>query len=139
MLVVRGVVIPRLGWSPLRLLRVGLPITSAAFVVIAVGDGAPVLLAGVALSGLGHSLSVPGYNAAPTLLVARDEQGGVAGLIGSTNAISLIVGPLAATALYGVLPALPFLVGAVELALVTLFVLLHPAVRRTAVPAGVLS
>lgn len=130
MLVIQAVVIPRLDWSPLRLLRVGLPITAVAFVVIAVGTEAPVMLAGVALSGVGHSLSVPGYTAAPTLLVTRDEQGGVAGLIGSTNAISLIVGPLVATALYGVWPPLPFLVGAAELALVTLFVLVHPAVRR---------
>lgn len=85
------------------------------------------MLAGVTLAGLGHSLSVPGYNAAPTLLVASDEQGGVAGLIGSTNAVALVVGPLAATGLYAVWPPLPFVVGAAELALVTLFV----SLRRT--------
>lgn len=133
MLVVQAFVIPRLNWSPVRLLRVGIPITAAAFVVIAAGGSAPVMLAGVTLSGLGHSLCVPGYNAAPTLLVARNEQGGVAGLIGSTNALSLVAGPLLATALYTVSPPLPFLVGAAELLLVTAFVLLHPGVRR-AVP-----
>jgi len=130
MLLVQALVIPRLTWSPVRLLRVGIPIAAVAFVMIAVGGSAPMMLAGVALSGLGHSLSVPGYNAAPTLLVAADEQGGVAGLIGSTNAVALVVGPLVATALYAAWPPLPFVVGAAELALVTLFVSLHPGMTR---------
>jgi Major Facilitator Superfamily len=90
------------------------------------------MLVGVTISGLGHSLCVPGYNAAPTLLVARHEQGGVAGLIGTTNAVSLIIGPLVATALYSAWPPLPFVVGAAELLLVTAFVLFHPAIQRTA-------
>jgi MFS family permease len=132
MLLVQAVVIPKLNWSPVRLLRVGIPITASAFVVIAAGTNIPTMLVGVTLSGLGHSLCVPGYNAAPTLLVARHEQGGVAGLIGTTNAVSLIIGPLVATALYSAWPPLPFVVGAAELLLVTAFVLLHPGVRRTA-------
>lgn len=82
------------------------------------------------LSGVGHSLAVPGYNSAPSLLFGPDEQGGVAGLIGSVNAGTLVVGTLAATALYELNPAAPFAVGAVALFAAALFSLLHPGVRQ---------
>ncbi|GGM13641.1 MFS transporter [Streptomyces fumigatiscleroticus] len=115
MLLVQGLVIPRLAWRPQRLLRVGVPLTAGAFAVICVADSLPVFLAAVTLSGLGHSIAIPGYNSAMSLGVGAGEQGSAAGLSASVNAITLVLGPLAATSLYQVDPALPFAVGAIEL------------------------
>ncbi|MGW7263322.1 MFS transporter [Streptomyces sp. NPDC054842] len=132
MLLVQGVVIPKLAWRPQRLLRVGVPLTAAAFVAICLADSLAVFLAAVTLSGLGHSLAIPGYNSAMSLGVGPDEQGSAAGLSASVNALTLVLGPLAATSLYQVDPALPFAVGAIVLA--ALLVLLA---RRTAVSGAV--
>jgi hypothetical protein len=130
MLVVQAFVIPRLGWPPLRLIRVGIPLTAVAFVVIAVWTSLPVVVAAVALSGLGHSLAIPGYTAAPTMPVGPQEQGAVAGLVGSVNASMLFLGPLLATGLYRSGPGTPFLTGAGVLLLLGLFALLHPRLGR---------
>lgn len=129
MLVVQGLVIPWLAWRPLRLLRVGVPLTAVAFVVIAMADSLPVLLAATVLSGVGHSLAIPGYNSALSLRVGGDEQGGVAGLIASTNGVTLVLGPLAATALYEAGVALPFVAGACVLGLLFGFLMLFSGVR----------
>lgn len=118
MLIVQGLVIPRLGWSPVRLLRTGVPVTAMGFAVIVFATDLPAVLAGVVMSGIGHSLAIPGYTSAPGLRVGPDEQGSVAGLVASTNAIALVAGPLAGTALYQAGAALPFVVGAAGLALV---------------------
>ncbi|MEU9100012.1 MFS transporter [Streptomyces sp. NPDC048361] len=116
MLVVQGLIIPKLAWRPQRLLRVGVPLTAGAFVVICLADSLPVFLAAVTVSGLGHSLAIPGYNSAMSLGVGANEQGSAAGLSASVNALTLVLGPLAATSLYQIDPALPFAVGAVVLA-----------------------
>ncbi len=83
------------------------------------------MMTGVLVSGIGHSLCIPGYSASPTLLVRRDEQGGVAGLMGTTTALTGICGPLLATTLYQVAPIAPYLFGVVELGLLLGFVLWH--------------
>ncbi|GHJ42332.1 MFS transporter [Streptomyces sp. TS71-3] len=135
MLLVQGLLIPRLRWQPLRLMRVGVPLTAVAFAVICVADSLPVFLAAVVLSGTGHSLAIPGYNSALSLSVGPSEQGGVAGLAASANAVTTVLGPLAATALYQAGAALPFLAGALELGALLLFLLMHRA-HRTAPVTG---
>ncbi|MFD4669597.1 MFS transporter [Lentzea sp. NPDC058450] len=130
MLLVQGIVVPKLGWTPLTLLRVGLPVTGVAFVVMVFAPNLAAMITASVLSGIGHSLAVPGYNSAPSLLFGSDEQGGVAGLIGSTNAVTLVVGPMAATGLYELSPSAPFAVGAVVLMAAFVFSLLHPGVRQ---------
>ncbi|HWM36904.1 MAG TPA: MFS transporter [Streptomyces sp.] len=137
MLLVQGLAIPYLKWRPLRLLRVGVPLTAAAFVVMVFADGLPLFFGATVLSGLGHSLAIPGYNSVLSLRVDADEQGGVAGLIASTNGFTLVLGPLAATALYQTGVALPFACGATVLGLLAAFLVLHPKVREqtpTSVP-----
>lgn len=132
MLVVQAWVIPQLGWGPLRLMRVGVPITASAFAAIAVLDSLPLLILAVIVSGVGHSLAIPGYVSGASLHVGPAEQGQVAGLVGSVNAATLVVGPLAATALYSLGAALPFAVGAVVLLVLFGFLLTHTGVRSPA-------
>ena len=73
---------------------------------------------------------MPGYTAGPTLRMSRDEQGGLAGLIGATNGLTYVVAPTLGTFLYGVAPALPIVIGAAMLVGVLVFVCAHSGFRR---------
>ncbi|MEJ7705042.1 MAG: MFS transporter [Geodermatophilaceae bacterium] len=130
MLLVQGFVVPKLGWSPVTLLRVGVPVAGVAFGVLVFAPDFITLLIATTVAGVGHSLAMPGYNAAPSLAFGPEEQGGVAGLIGSTNALTLVIGPLAATSLYQVAPGAPFALGAAVLLAAFMFVLTYPGFRN---------
>lgn len=131
MLVAQGAVVPRLGWPPLRLMRVGAMIMTVGMLGVAIGPNGPLIAAGMAALGAGLGVGLSGYMAAPTLLATSDEQGAVAGLVGSTNALTFVFGPLIGTALYEISPVTPYLLGTILLAAVVAFVLLHPGVRQT--------
>ncbi|MGO1050183.1 MFS transporter [Crossiella sp. CA198] len=129
LILVQGVVVPRLGWPAARLLRVGAPIGLLALLTL-LGAGQLWMIAGsMALLALGIGLAVPGYATAPTLLVGPEEQGGVAGLVQTVTGSTFVIGPLAGTALYGVNPVFPVLASVIACALATAFVWLHPALR----------
>jgi DHA1 family tetracycline resistance protein-like MFS transporter len=122
--------VPKLGWGPSALLRAGIPAQVLAFTLLGFADSFLLLTLALVILGLGFGLSVPGYTAAPTLLVGNNEQGGVAGLISATNGLAFVLGPLLGTALYGLRPEYPYLFGAAVLALVAVFAYVHPKVRR---------
>ena len=67
--------------------------------------------------GIASGMASPGYSAGASLAVTEREQGGIAGVINATGAITWIVAPVSATALYGWMPLSPFLLA---LSLVTL-------------------
>lgn len=129
-LVAQAALVPKLRWSPLRLMRVGVPISGLAMVLLLPDLGFAPILVSMVFLGLGLGLAVPGYSAAPTLLVEDNEQGGVAGLIFATNGLAFVAAPLISTALYELLPIAPYLFGAVALVGLTVFVVFHPSVRR---------
>lgn len=131
MLLVQGLIIPRLEWPALRLIKVGLPIATLAFVLMAFADNVPLMVIAALLSGTGHSLAIPGYTSAPTLLFSKSEQGGVAGVISSTNAATMIAGPIIATTLYQISPSVPFMIGAVAQAVFFVFALLFVGFRKS--------
>lgn len=120
-ILVQVVAVPRLGWTPLRLVRVGASVMTGGMLVVAVGSGGLLLGAGVAALGAGMGFATPGFMSAPTLLATRDEQGAVAGLMGSSSALAFMGGPLLGTGLYEVAPAVPYFAGAVLLAALTAF------------------
>ncbi len=128
LMITQGVLVPRLGWPTLRLMRTGMPIGVLGFIVLMFAPGFITLTLGMALLGLGFA--TPGYIAAPTLLVSANEQGSVAGLINSANALAFVVGPVLGTSLYQIFPELPFAAGAVLISAIFVFVLLHPGVRQ---------
>lgn len=137
MVLAQGVVVPRSGWTIPTLLRVGCAVAVAGFVLLVPDVGAVPMVVAILLIGLGLGIAMPGYTAGPTLLVERDEQGGIAGLIAATSGLTFVIAPTAGTALYGIWAPLPVVVGAVVMAVVTAFVLLHPRFRRVpAVPAA---
>lgn len=133
MVIAQSVIVPKSGWSPGTLLRVGTGVAAVGFVVLAPNAGAAMLLVGVALIGLGLGIATPGYTAGASLHVEREEQGGLAGLIGATNGLTFVIAPTVSTALYGVWGPLPVIVGAAIMCFVALFVALHPRFRRVAV------
>lgn len=132
MVTAQAVIVPRSGWTPPTLLRVGGLTALVGFGLLVVDLGAVALFAAILIIGLGLGTAMPGYTAGPTLLVRRDEQGGLAGLIGATTGLTFVVAPTLGTALYGVWPALPIIIGAVIMGLVTLFVWVHPRFRQAA-------
>jgi MFS family permease len=130
----QAVIVPRSGWAPPTLLRLGGTIALAGFLLLIPDLGPAPLFAAVLLIGLGLGLAMPGYTAGPTLLMSREEQGGLAGLVGATSGLTFVIAPTAGTALYGVQPTLPILVGAAVMAVVVGFVLVHPRFRSLPVP-----
>ncbi|MGB4779260.1 MFS transporter [Microbacterium sp.] len=130
MIAAQAVIVPRSGWMPATLLRVGSLVAVVGFAVLLIDAGPVPLFLSVLLIGLGLGIGTPGYTAGSTLLMHRDEQGGVAGLIGATNGLTFVIAPTAGTALYGVGPLLPVLVGLAVMALVAAFVLIHPRFRH---------
>lgn len=131
MVIAQALIVPRSRWLPPRLLRVGSLIALVGFAVLIPEAGLAPLLIAIFLIGLGLGIASPGYTAGSTLLVGREEQGGLAGLIGATNGLTFVIAPSLATALYGLSGQLPVIIGASLMALVAAFVFLHPRFRRT--------
>ena len=135
MVVSQAVIVPRSRWTPPTLLRVGSGLALVGFVALIPDLGAVPLFVAILLIGAGLGLAMPGYTAGPSLLVHRDEQGGLAGLIGATNGLTFVIAPTAGTVLYGLAPALPIAIGAAIMLVVAVFVWLHPRFRAmTRVP-----
>jgi MFS family permease len=137
LILVQAVAVPRLKWTPLRLIRTGAVVMTAGMVAVTVAANGPLLGAAMALLGAGLGFGLPGVMAAPTLLTAREEQGAVAGLVGTSNAITFMLGPLLGTGLYEVAPAVPYLLGTVLLAGLAVFTFVHPGVRQAPATAMV--
>ena len=129
MVLAQSVVVPRSGWSPAVLLRVGTVTAVLGFAALVPSAGLALLIGGTFLIGLGVGVAMPGYTAGPTLLMRREEQGGLAGLIGATNGLTFVVAPTLSTVLYGVWPLLPVLVAGTIMALVAVFVFTHRRFR----------
>lgn len=130
MILAQAVIVPRSGWTPPTLLRTGGAIALAGFLILILDMGPALLFAAILLIGLGLGIAMPGYTAGPTLLVGREEQGGLAGLVGATTGLTFVIAPTVGTALYGLWPPLPITVGAVIMAVVVAFVWGHPRFRR---------
>ncbi|MFT3942269.1 MAG: MFS transporter [Ancrocorticia sp.] len=130
MVAAQGVVVPRSGWTPVTLLRVGSLLAVFGFALLLPDLGLGLFMGALALIGFGMGIATPGYTAGASLLMTREEQGGLAGLVGSTNGLTFVVAPTASTALYSISPTAPIMVGGISILLVFLFVMLHPRFRR---------
>jgi DHA1 family tetracycline resistance protein-like MFS transporter len=120
-ILVQVVAVPRLGWTPLRLVRVGTVVMTGGMLAVTVASSGLLLGAAVGVLGAGMGFATPGFMSAPTLLATRDEQGAVAGLMGSVSALAFMGGPLLGTGLYEIAPAVPYAVGSVLLAGLAVF------------------
>lgn len=133
----QGALVPKLGWGPMRLLRVGVPIAIVALGVLAIAADLWSITAALALLGLGLGLAMPGFTAAPTLVVSAEEQGTIAGLVTATTGLTFIVGPVAGTALYELAPVAPVIAGMLAGVAALVVVWVVPAARRAVTPDAV--
>lgn len=103
------IVVPRLGWSPRTLLRTGMTLALVALACLTIAPSLWALAVSTFTMGVASGMASPGYSAGASLAVSAREQGGIAGVINATGAITWIVAPVSATALYGWMPLSPFL------------------------------
>jgi MFS family permease len=114
-------IVRRLRLPPLRLIRIGLPLGLAAMILLIAGRNAGLLLAGYAVMGGALGLLTPGVMSGASLSVRPEEQGRLAGVMGSAPPLGFAIGPLLGSALYQVQPLLVFCVSAVLLAGLSLY------------------
>lgn len=108
--------------APVTLLRIGLPLTLASFVVMTLAPTLVLLIVAYTLLGFGVGFILPGYVSGASLAVGDDEQGAVAGLVGTAQGLGSVLGPLLGTILYAVGITLPYLLVALILFVLTGFV-----------------
>jgi MFS family permease len=124
------VIIPRANLAARTLMRLGTFSGLAAFTIITLAHSLGQLVFALLLVGLTFGFLRPGLVAAASLSVSRDEQGSVAGLIGSMNGLGPIISPLISMPLYLVLPSAPYLINLAIMTVLGLIVFLHPKVKE---------
>lgn len=102
------IVVQRFGWSSLRLLQIGVPVTLLADLLLANAGGLYTLWCAMALFGLGMGLCLPGFAAITSLTVGPAEQGALAGIMSGTIGWGFLFGPLLGGYLYGQHHTLPY-------------------------------
>ncbi len=115
--------------SPLKLLRLGMPLALLSLMLLTVAAGSLQVILAMALLGLGIGMVQPGFRSAVTFAVEPHEQGAAAGLASSIPAYSYIIGPALGTALYGINPVSPFLLASLVLLTGIGVLVLHPRTR----------
>ncbi len=127
---VQGFLIRKFKWPPKILLGLGLPLSILGFCTFVFAKSFGLLTLALVLQGVGQGLSAPGITAALSLAVGEHEQGPVAGLNSSAQALGRMLGPLLGTGLYQwVAPHAPYAASALLL-LMTALLLLAPASRK---------
>ncbi len=104
----QGVIVQRSNLEAMTLVRIGLPIMAAGFLILANAEQDIWLIGCMSLVGLGMGLTMPGFTSAATLSVSANEQGAVAGVIAASPALGFIVGPIVGTTLYQFGETLPY-------------------------------
>jgi MFS family permease len=107
------VLVQRLRPTARRMLRSGVPLALAAFVVFSLAYSYTAYLAGLVLLGVGLGLMRPGSAAGASLSVEAHEQGAVAGLVTGVAVIGNVFGPMLGTSLYAINPIGPYVLNAV--------------------------
>jgi sugar phosphate permease len=131
---IQGFLVRRVRWGPESLIRLGVPIAALGLLALSFARTELLLIVSMALQGAGQGLTLPGVSAALSLRVGDGEQGAVAGLNSSSQALGRTVGPVLGTGLYELRPSYPYLFGA-GLLLVMFGVFVVGALRRSE-PAG---
>lgn len=129
-LVAQLVIVQRFRPSARTLMRSGVALMLASFLLLVWGSTLPAYLFALVFLGTGLGLTRPGAAAAASLSVEADEQGSAAGILGGVAVVGNVIGPLLGTALYGLSHEAPFLVNAAMLAAVLVLVLTSRRVRQ---------
>ncbi|MDI1332191.1 MFS transporter [Pseudomonas sp.] len=120
-LICSQLLVRRLEWPPLRLIRAGALVAAVGFAGSILADAAWGLWLCFFVSAGGMGLIFPSFAALAANAVDASEQGATAGSIGAAQGFGVVIGPLAATLIYDVDPRLPYLFAAALLLLVALW------------------
>lgn len=126
----QGYVVRRLKWSPPSLMRIGVLIGIVGFAGLVVAQNYALLSFAMAVQGFGYGLAMPGLSALLSVSVEDSEQGEIAGLGSSTQALGRTIGPLLGTSLYRLNPRYPYAFALLMLAAVMSVLLLGSHWRR---------
>lgn len=110
---IQGVAVPRVKWSPRRLLLTGLPCALVGFIILTFATNTWLLGVGMVAMAAGFGFSAPGYISGATLSVDDHEQPAVAGLVTSATGTAFVVGPALGGWLYSIAYEVPFVTAAV--------------------------
>ncbi len=108
-------VVRKLSWPPAKLIRVGAVVAAFGFALAAAAWAAPVLWAGYFVIAAGMGFVFPAFPALAANSVEPHEQGAAAGTIGAAQGFGIVVGPLAATAIYALSPSAPYVAASLSL------------------------
>jgi len=106
-LAVQGGVVQRLKPSPVSMLSVGFPIASAGIAIMALAPTYWIIVVGFGVMGAGFGLLQPGISAIVSLATGAQAQGNAAGYVQAAMAGGFVIGPLAGTLIYPLMPAAP--------------------------------
>ncbi|AXK52425.1 MFS transporter [Pseudomonas protegens] len=125
-LIASQLLVRKLEWPPLRMIRVGALVAAMGFAASILAAHAWVLWLGFFVSAAGMGWIFPSFAALASNAVDAAEQGATAGSVGAAQGLGVVVGPLAGTLIYAVEPRLPYLLAALLLVLVACW----PEARR---------
>lgn len=111
-LLVQWWLIPQLGLPPRDLVLWGSIVGGGGTVMTGLSEGVYGITLGFALASLGFGMFRPGFTSGASLSVTPAEQNAVAGMVTSVNGVAYIAAPTVGVALYGLWMPLPFLVTA---------------------------
>ncbi len=114
-LIVSQLAVRRLGWLPLRLIRVGSIVAATGFGATALIDQPALLAASFFVVAIGMGWIFPAFAALAANAVDGHEQGAAAGSVGAAQGLGIVLGPLAGTLLYDLSPGVPYLLTALLL------------------------
>ncbi|MEO8604183.1 MAG: MFS transporter [bacterium] len=112
-----------------RMLRVGMPLSVAAYALFTLRAGLPSYFAALVLLGVGLGLIRPGSAAGASLSVDSHEQGSVAGLVNGVAVLGNVVGPMIGTTLYAITPIGPYLMNTAIMAAAWVLLFANPRLR----------
>ena len=114
-LILSQLVVRRLGWPPLRLIRYGAVVGALGFGAMALVTSAPVLVACFFFAACGMGWLFPAFSALAANSVEAHEQGAAAGTVASAQGLGLVLGPLGGSLLYDLGPGVPYALSGVML------------------------
>ncbi|RDI26638.1 MFS transporter [Lentzea flaviverrucosa] len=128
----QGLLVPLLKWSPVRLMRIGSPVSVVGYALLAVAPSSALMALAFLVVAVGVGLALTGFAAAASLGVGPRHQGLVAGLVTTTSGLTFIVAPMLSALLYEVGPLAPVLAAALAALVATglSFVPVTPQVSR---------
>lgn len=107
-LVCAQMVLRRLGWPPIRFIRIGAVVGGIGFASVMLATSAPMLWASFAVAALGMGWVYPSVSALAANAVEPHEQGAAAGSIGAAQGFGTVLGPIVGTVAYGIDNGLPY-------------------------------